>query len=219
MSLKVFKGIVIKEIDYLNDNKIFTIMTDSSLITFLALGVKKITSKNGVALQLGNFIEVEIFQARLKDKVSKLKKATIIKQPPLFISDTAKVLLEIIKWMQKLSDYSLELFNSYIEALNLFGENYNHQLKTYILFRIVWALGLKPVLNCCVECKRKDNIVDFSLSKGGFLCFLHSKNKMNLLELHAWKNIGGEIKGYINTSSEINMILYQQIVDYISFYL
>jgi len=84
-------GIVIKQINYDDFDQIVTILTDTELITFIALGVRKMTSKNRVALQLGNVIEVELFRARLKNKVSKLKRANLVKQLPLQSSDTAMV--------------------------------------------------------------------------------------------------------------------------------
>lgn len=212
-------GIVIKTLDFQDYDKIITILTPDSLLSFIALGVRKIDSKNRVALQLGNVIEIEYFKARLTNKLSKLKTATLIKQPPLKQADTALVWLEIIKYLQKMKHGSEVVFKSILEAYPFFGEEFNHFAKTYIAFAMLDELGLKPNMNSCVECNRRDRIQGFDLHKGGFLCALHVSEELSLEELEAWSAIGKSMDAFTKTNPKAVKLIYNKVLSYINEYL
>ena len=163
-------GIVIKKLDYMAEDEIITILTNDELLSFIALGTRKITSKNRNALGLGNIINAEIFRARLTNKLSKLKKAVLVKQPPLLVSDTAEVLFEIMKNIQLVKVPSNSLFRAFLESYRYFGENHNHHVKTFVTFRVLDTIGLMPKTDSCVECSRKDRINGFEFYLGGFTC-------------------------------------------------
>lgn len=211
-------GLVIKMMDFEDYDKIVTILTSDSLVSFIALGVRKLESKNRVALQLGNLVEVELFKARLTNKLSKLKTATLLKQPPLKEADTATVWLEIIKYLQKMRRGSEKVFKSILEAYSYFGEEFNHIAKTYIVFRLLDEMGQYPNMEQCVDCTRKDRIVDFDLERGGFLCALHSEHKLPLTELEAWHALGKNFNDYLKVDPKVNKEIYIKVINYISNY-
>lgn len=211
-------GIVIKTLDFDDYDRVITILTSDSLISFIALGVRKVSSKNRVALQLGNLVEVDLFKARLTNKLSKLKTATLIKQPPLKEADTALVLLDLIKYLQKMRKGSERVFNSILEAYSYLGEESNHWVKTYITFSLLDELGIIPNTHACVECNRKDRIAGFDFHKGGFLCALHVDEELSLDELQAWVAVSSNFKAYLNTNPKINKVIYSKIINYINEY-
>jgi len=80
MAEQNIQGYLIKKIDYQVFDEIITFIgTDGNKYTCLSLGSKRITSKNARNLFLGNYCEFEVFLARHKDKISKLKKVHILK--------------------------------------------------------------------------------------------------------------------------------------------
>lgn len=212
-------GIVIKMIDYDDYDKVVTILASDSLISFIALGVRKLESKNRVALQLGNLIEVELFKARLTNRLSKLKRANLLKQPPLKQADTAIVWLDIIKYLQKMRRGSEKAFKSILEAYSGFGEEFNHHAKTFIVFRMLDEMGQWPNMQHCVECKRKDRITGFDLYKGGFVCALHADEQLSLGELEAWFALGKGFAEYSKVNPGINRNIYLKVTNYIDEYL
>lgn len=214
MATQSYAGLVIKTIDYDDFDQIITILTNEDVLSFIAKGTRKIKSKNRVALQLGNIIEVEIFQARLKGKVSKLKKAVILKQPPLETADTAKVWLTLIKYLKNIKTPAPNVFQAVVESYNYFGDKYNHFVKTYIMFQYLQTLGMKPNIEFCVECNRRDMINGFEFYKGGFTCTLHTHKERELGFLKGIANLTN-IKEYVSTNPKHNTQIYNEIEKYI----
>lgn len=214
MATNSYAGLVIKTIDYDDFDQIITILTNEDVFTFIAKGTRKIKSKNRVALQLGNIIEVEIFQARLRGKVSKLKKAVILKQPPLETADTAKVWLTLIKYLKNLKTPAPNVFQAVLEAYDYFGDKYNHYAKTYIMFQYLQALGIKPNIEFCVECNRRDMINGFEFYKGGFTCALHTEKERELGFLKGIASLNN-IKSYVTIDPRYNTQIFNEIEKYI----
>lgn len=208
-------GIVVKTQDFDDDDMIVTVISHDEVLSFIALGVRKLTSKNRVALQLGNIIEVEIFRARLTNKLSKLKKAVLIKQPPLKEGDTALVLLEIIKFLSRIDKSSDILFNRILEGFSYFSDDYNHHVKTFILFGVLDVIGVYPKYERCIECNRHDRINGFDFYKGGYTCVDHTENKKPLEYLKAIKALTLSMNMYKDTDALINKYIYNDLVDFI----
>lgn len=167
---EITSGIVINKLMHKADDEIITILTSEEILVVYAMGVRKIKSKNRYALDYGNLINVEFFRSRLNNKMSKLKRATMIKQPPVMTSDTSLVILTIMKYLSRIKIHSTKVFKAYIDSMQYFGEEYNHQVKTYILFNILDSIGAFPQTQQCVDCGRPDRIEGFDYSLGGFLC-------------------------------------------------
>ncbi|MBU4692138.1 DNA repair protein RecO [Mycoplasma zalophi] len=176
---KIYRGIVINKQPYADADEIVTILTPSKKITFLAKGTQKPLSKNRVALQLLNLIEVEIFEARLATKVSKLKKAnTLI----FFNLDTDKtVVINLLKLLNVVKENFYLVTDTCFHLFNLFGRGNDYKIFLYILNQSLHCFGIYPNYKGCVVCQRKDNIIDFEFYQGGYLCFKHS-NKTKEIE-------------------------------------
>ena len=81
MAESIFKGYLINKVDYLLNDEIVTFITeDGAKLPCLSMGSRKISSKNGRNLFLGNYCEFEIFLARNAAKMSRLKKCQAITQ-------------------------------------------------------------------------------------------------------------------------------------------
>lgn len=212
-------GIVIKKIQFNSDDEIITLLTPEEVITFIALGTRKINSKNRVALDYGNLITAEIFRARLNNKISKLKKAVVLKRPPIKVSDTANVVADIVKHLSKLENPSPKLFEAIVKSYAYFGDTYNHHIKTYILFKSLYSLGIYPSTTQCVECGRTDRIVGFDYKDGGYKCSWHAQFERPLDELKAIKNLDKGLDEYKVTDPALNKKLYKELIYIINQYL
>jgi len=210
----IITGIVVKRTDVDDFDQVITLITPDEIISFIALGVRKITSKNRVALQLGNVIEAEIFRARLNGKLSKLKRAVLIKQVDIKESDNANVLLEMIKYLSKIKKSNMNLFASIVKSLDALGKDSNHQVKTFLVASLLENFGLKQNFNCCVECGRVDLIDDFRFFKGGFLCKHHAYKSRPLEELKAFKNLK-DLDKYKDIDPIINKKIFKELTLFI----
>ncbi len=209
-------GIVIKIFDYDDFDQIVTVLTRDEVVPFIAMGVRKLKSKNRVALQLGNLVELELFRARLAGKVSKLKRATLVQQPPIKQGDTALVLLETIKYLTKIQAGSPELFNAILESYPHLGGDDNHFVKTYIVFRILYTMGMFPIMDKCVECGRNDRIDGFEFHAGGFTCVSHTKKKRPVEFLKAIHSLDFSMEEYSKTDPIINKMIFRELTSFIT---
>lgn len=83
MALTISNCYIIKLTDYMLFDQVVSFLTENGQRHHvLALGVKKIMSKNGRNLQVGNYNQIEFFQAREQGKVGKLKKTVVINPIP-----------------------------------------------------------------------------------------------------------------------------------------
>lgn len=208
-------GFVINKLDYGAEDEIVSIFSRYEVITLIALGTRKMKSKNRVALQIGNFVEIEYFRARLSNKISKLKKASLIIQPPLNDGDTAEIILDIYKYLSNIKSESVVLFKALIDAYAYLGNDYNQNIKTYVLFSFLDVIGHYPQNNMCIECGRNDRINGFEFHKGGFLCALHTKKSRSLQELKAIQNLFATFDEYASTDAKINQRLQVELKKYI----
>jgi DNA repair protein RecO (recombination protein O) len=79
MAETIIKGYLFKKINYgVFDEIISFISPNNHKYSCLSKGSKKIESKNGRNLFLGDFIEFEIFESRSEDKLNRLKKAITV---------------------------------------------------------------------------------------------------------------------------------------------
>ena len=208
-------GIVTKILDFEDTSQIVTVLTHYEVITFIALGTRKITSKNRVAIQVGNIIDASIFRARLTNRMSKLKKAVVVKQPPITKSDTAKVVLEFIKYLALVKEPEGDPLSKIMNAYEYLGGDKNHKVKTFIVFNILEAIGQKQELTRCVECGSHEEIIGFEFFKGGYTCTKHTSNKRSLAFLKAISALNGSIDAYKDVDDIINKDIFAELSDYI----
>ena len=207
-------GVVIKKEIFEADNEIITILTRDELLSFIALGTRKITSKNRVALDLGNLISAELFMARLQGRLSKLKKATLVQQPPIKSANTAEIIFEIINKIQWIEKPSTKLFNAFVKSYNHLGQEYNQFVRTFIMYNYLDSLGINPVVDKCIECNRPDRISGFEFYKGGFTCAWHTTKERSLDFLRAIKYLTSDFDKYKEVNPLIDLEIYNEIIKF-----
>ena len=172
--IKKVEGIIISEVDYKESSKIINILTkEEGIIGILARGTKKIKSplssvttkltygyfhinykENG----LSTLIEVDII-----NKFKNIKKDLNMMSYSIYI-------LELASQVYK-HDYDQQIYSILIASLEKIDEGYDYQIITNIFeLKMLDFLGIRPVIDECVNCKSKLDIVTISSYRGGYLC-------------------------------------------------
>lgn len=200
MSAKIINGYVLSRVNKETD-AIIKLICPFGFLSFFAMGVNKPNSKNNVALQLGNFIECEVFLARAQDKLSKLKKATIIDQFDLINKPYSVNLLKAIKFSRYVELNSLDFFAIFDQFIKNIHKNSYFAL-TWFLYRLLKILGYAQVNDKCIECSSNQNIIEIDISKGGFICNKHNKNITNINTLKNFLLLSNDINEYIKLAND-----------------
>lgn len=170
---KKIEGIVVSELTYKDNSKIINIFTKDGIIGIIAKGAKKIKSpffgttskftygifnifykENG----LSSLVEVDLLNnyQNIKKNINLIGYATYI----------TELSMQVYKHEQ-----NKNIFNLYISCLNKINEGYNPLVITNILkLKLLDYLGIKPVIDKCIMCGNKNDIITISSYLGGYVC-------------------------------------------------
>ena len=172
--IKKIEGIIVSEVDYKESSKIINIFSpDVGVIGVLARGTKKIKSNlSGVTSKL----TYGYFHIQYKENgLSTLMEVDVINgfkniRRSIDKISYASYLLELSSMVYKHGS-DINIYNLLIASLKKIDEGYDYEVITNILeLKLLDYLGIKPVIDCCVNCGNKNDIVTISSYKGGYLC-------------------------------------------------
>lgn len=169
-----FEGIVISEVDYKENSKIINIFTkEKGIIGVVARGTKQIKNNlSGVSSKLtyghfhvnykenglSNLIEVDVI-----NKFKNIRKSIDLTSYSIYLMELASMVYK--------HEQNVNVYNLLIASLKKIDELYNYKVITIILeLKLLEYLGIMPIIDCCVNCKNKTDIVTISSYKGGYLC-------------------------------------------------
>jgi DNA repair protein RecO (recombination protein O) len=172
--IKKIEGIVVSEIDYKESSKIINVLTNEfGIIGLIARGTKQVKSKlSGVTSKLtygyfhvnykenglSNLIEVDVI-----DKFKNIRKDINLMSYSIY-------LLELAEKVYK-HDNDSEIYNMLIASLKKIDEGYDYKVIANIFeLKMLDYLGIRPVIDECVNCGNKMDIVTISSYRGGYLC-------------------------------------------------
>ena len=172
--IKKIEGIVVSEVDYKESSKIINVLTkEHGIIGFIARGTKQVKSKlSGVTSKLtygyfhvnyrenglSSLIEVDVI-----DKFKNIRKDISLMSYSLY-------LLELAEKVYK-HDNDHEIYKMLIASLKKIDEGYDYKVITNIFeLKMLDFLGIRPVIDECVNCGNKTDIVTISSYRGGYLC-------------------------------------------------
>lgn len=172
--IKKIEGIVVSTVDYRENSKIVNILTkEDGVVGVFARGSKKIKSNllatssiltygifhlNKTTKKMPNLIEVDIIDyfKKIRTNLGKMAYATY--------------LLELSSQVYR-HDQSNNIYKLLIAALKKINEGYDFIIITNIVeLKMLEYLGIKPVIDKCVNCGNSDEIVTISSYRGGYLC-------------------------------------------------
>ena len=172
--IKQVEGIIISTVDYKETSKIINILTaNEGLIGVLAKGSKSPQSKISATsniLTYGTFYlnyhkgNISILtEVDIKDSFKYIRKDLLKTNYSIF-------LLELVSQAYR-HDKTEKIYTLLIEGLTKINEGHDPQIITNIIeLKLLQYLGIKPVVDCCVNCQKTTNIITISSYKGGYLC-------------------------------------------------
>ncbi|MGZ9413396.1 DNA repair protein RecO [Mycoplasma sp. Z386] len=219
MSSTTTKGIVINYQEYDDYDAIVKIITNKRIISFLARGVRKVHSKNRSSLLLLNEAEFEIFLARLNNRMSKLKKATLISFFDLQNNSFSYTeLQEILFYLDKLEYSNSYLYELIKQSIKIANKENVFFIKTYLLCHLLEYFGYKQSFDKCVTCKSNKELRDFQFFEGGFSCKYHFKTSFQrtIEELKTFYYLSHSLEVYIKFANyKANFSIYKEIKQFI----
>lgn len=174
LMIRKIEGIIVSEVDYKESSKIINIFSPSvGVIGVLARGTKNIKNKlSGVTSKLTyGYFHIDYKE----NKLSTLMEVDVIDGFRNIRRDIDKIsyasyLVELSSMAYR-HDSSVDIYNLLIASLKKINEGYDYEVITNILeLKLLTYLGIKPVIDSCVNCGNKNDIVTISSYKGGYLC-------------------------------------------------
>lgn len=171
---KKIEGIIISTVDYKESSKIINVLTPTEgMIGILAKGSKNIRSKIAAT---SNVLTYGTFYLNYhKGSIPLLTEVDLINSFKQIRKDLIKLnyalfLLELSSQVYK-HDKSKKIYELLIDGLNKINEGYDSQIVTNIVeLKMLQYLGIKPVVEKCVNCQKTTDIITISSYKGGYLC-------------------------------------------------
>ena len=221
--IKKIQGIVVSDVDYKESSKIINVLTpEYGIIGFIARGTKKIKSNlSGVSSKLtygyfhvnykenglSSLIEVDIIDGfnNIKKDINKISYAVY--------------LLELADRVYR-HDNDKNIYDMLTQSLIKINEGYDYQVISHIFeLKMLDFLGIRPVVDECVNCGNKLDIVTVSSYRGGYLCkncalgeVIVNIKTIKLLRMFYYVDISKITK--LDVSDNIKKELSQFIYDY-----
>ena len=172
--IKKLEGIVISTVDYKESSKIINVLTPTEgIIGVLAKGSKNLKSKIAAT---SNVLTYGIFYLNYhKGSIPLLTEVDVLDPFKQIRKDIIKMnyalfLLELSGQVYK-HDKSEKIYDLLIDGLHKIDEGYDSQIVTNIIeLKLLQYLGIKPVVEKCVNCQKQTNIITISSYRGGYLC-------------------------------------------------
>ena len=174
MELK--EGIVTRVIDYRDNAKIITVITN--------IGSQGLIVKGATNLKSHTFSYTEeLIKINFDSKKKYLTSGRILNSYRNIKADFNKLssalrIMEIVNTLvEHINDFQT-FYNFFDQILLLINDDIDFQ-KLEIIFRIktLYLLGLSPNFLRCVDCDTTENLVGFSLFSGGMKCCDHITNE------------------------------------------
>lgn len=177
---KKIEGIIVSEYPFEENSKIINILTKEGKIGVIAKGAKKLKSP---FFAVTNRFTYGVFNIYYKEEgLSKLIDADIINNYSNIKKDINKVsyVTYITELILKVYNHepSNNIYELYLAGLTKINEGYDYIVIFNILrLKLLDYLGIKPVIDKCVECGSTHNIVTISSYLGGYICKNCYKNE------------------------------------------
>lgn len=177
---KKIEGIVISEYPFEESSKIIKIFTKDGIISVIAKGAKKLKSP---FFSVTSKLSYGVFNITYKENgLSKLVDADILNDYRNIKKDIVKTsyatyITELITKVYK-HESSCSILDLYIQSLDKVGAGYDPLVISSILrLKLLDYLGIKPIIDRCVECGNTTDIATISSYYGGYICKSCLKNE------------------------------------------
>lgn len=170
---KKIEGIVISETPFEETSKIINIFTKEGIVGVIAKGAMKLKSP---FFSVTNKFSHGIFNIIYKENgLSKLVDADILNDYRNIKKDFIKVgyatyITELASKVYK-HEENKNIYVLYLACLNKINEGFDPLIISNIIkLKLLSNLGIKPVIDKCVQCGNTTDIITISSYLGGFVC-------------------------------------------------
>lgn len=230
--IKKIEGIIIKEIDYRETSKIISLFSyEYGIINIIAKGTKNIKSKT---FGTTSIITCGDFHVNYKEKsLSTLIEVDNINNFKNIKKDITKIsyatyLIDLVSQVYKNTNNS-EIYDLFKNSLIKINEGYDPLVLCNILeLKLLSYLGIRPIIDKCVECGSSSDIVTISSDRGGYICkncyksdIIVNSKTIKLIRMFYYVDIGKITNVNINESikKEINSFIDDYYERYAGLYL
>lgn len=174
MRILKIQGIVISEVDYKESSKIINVLTiNNGIIGIIAKGTKKV--KGNISGTISKLTYGDFHINYKENGLSTLIEVDLINNFKNIRKDInsmsyALYLLELSDKVYK-HEENPDIYKLLIDSLIKINDNFDYKIITNIFeLKMLDYLGIKPVLDECVNCGSKADIVTISSYRGGYIC-------------------------------------------------
>lgn len=166
------KGIVIRVSQFRDFDSMISLLTEQGIVSFLARGVNKITSKNAHLVNNFNYINVYLMKGKegffLKN--GKLLNSFLNTKSDFdrlaaldFISETTNLFVQ--------KEEASRIYKYLLKSLEMLDENFDAKMVALLYFAKILSFSGYPFeVNSCQKCHKTSDIIGFSVMDGGFIC-------------------------------------------------
>lgn len=233
--LQKCEGIVLRTTDYGETNKIVTLYTrEWGKYGVMARGAKKPKSRLAAITQP---LTYGYYLVQKGNGLGNMQQGEIINSLRSIKEDI--LLTAYASYIVELTDKSTDekktnpyLFELLLQSLNYINEGYDPDIiKNIVEMKMLNTLGLYPILNECVFCKRQEGKFSFSIKEGGVVChhcyekdpyhLVLSQATIKLLRIFYYLDINrlGSISVKDETKAELNKVIECYYEEYSGLYL
>lgn len=167
-------GIVIASHNFKEADRSITLFSlEQGKVSFVARGVRKLTSKNKNSVELLSFGEYFL----VKGKAYQLLKQGMLKESFLYLRmdfnkmSVALTMSAFLKEVLPLNVPQKEVFDLFVWSLRRLEKSQDPMfLLRYFLVKSILLLGYKPDLSSCNNCQKSGGDAFFNFSTGTFIC-------------------------------------------------
>lgn len=169
------EGIVTKVIDYRDNSKIITVITNTGSQGIIVKGATNLKSHTFSYTQ--ELIKIKFESNKKYMSGGKLLNSYRNIKEDFNILSSALQILEIVNILIEHVNDFYTFYNFLDQVLTLLNDKVDSK-KLEIIFKIktLYLLGLSPNFSKCVDCNSDENLIGFSLFDGGMKCKNHFSN-------------------------------------------
>lgn len=168
--LKTLPGFILRQTPYRNADAMLTVLTSEGFLTMQALGALKMTSSFQAVTALGSWANFTIRESKKKaylEKAELIQFAPLPNQEGLLASMMMEALIQVLL-LDESHDQGELLYTMLKHARGQWQTPYFTYLQ--FLMHYLTLQGVPLVVDYCVRCQSKKQIVGVSTPLGGFIC-------------------------------------------------
>lgn len=206
------EGIVLSVQEYRENDGIVRLFTQEKILSILARGIQKQTSKNRMITQVFSHVRCTIEQR--ENGLSLLYYGNVIDSNYKVMEDLTKssvcfVLAEVIMHfygnptIYMLFDICLKEFQK--------KDSKAYNYACLLIAQIIKKEGIAPFVDGCILCKRKDHLETLSIEDGGFLCTtcnhdrILPRSKQEMIQIRSLFKADEKVFVQLNEMFEFNL--------------